>query len=1007
MSTYDADICIYGATSGGIMSAWKAARMGMKISILATNTHIGGMTTGGLSFMDINSLVPKGDLLQFYHTIESGNRNVIDISKQTWADQPEISPIVYSNAFDKIFTNHTDKINLYTNQQINGITMLSNTISTIQMSNGNIFSAKIFIDASYEGDLLKYSGVPYSMIRESSSTYGETQAGIRIGGTTNIDAYNTRGDSSSGIIGATINGIQIPNISPDPVVDGEESKDLMENTYRLCITNITANMLGFSDDAFKPPSYDAKDYEILLRYCESQSASITATNPMPQNFKYSWPVLSKPGKPSYSNYHDWNGNYWLLGMCRDYLEDSNGNIDYAKRTQIEKATEYWQRGILYTLATNPRVHHITRNQVSNWGLATDQFVSNNYWPTCFYLRESRRMISDYILKNITDPLASRHVISESKYMLDAHSSSLIVKNGKLFSEGGIPIQNDLKNKTIPYETIIPPRCKCVNLFVTWSISASRLAFTSIRMEPVFMQISLAAGAAAALCIINNYIVQDLPFSILNPYIYNTPLPVSPSIKLNYTPFESLSVIRQSKDIPMLFSIRIAKQFAADSKIESDILQGFDAAGMPIVNTEKAARIIQIGKYAYDNLYSSTNDINQYCLSSNDRGSNLSTFYGSHLQKEVMYSCIDSIPQSIVDTITNSSLTPPQKKSQFITSTMDFYAKTILDPTNLRHHITYCMLNEVYSSTKIDPATGVYKVEDKDYLMTGVAIPTQADLQIGRDDKHALYCKAWHDSSDKKKTNLFGGYGFEDGTPNTTLKTYLDKARYVNNKYFNTYSPPERVVAGIMAQAHISLDTNLSNTEKYYNIIRSEGHDLVINEFDFLIFPKTNLQTLSGNIITNVGTYITPAHPNFNTMLIRQATLYSNFVKICLNQGAVQFQVWGDYDMSTWIDNIHFTHIKDAGVWRSIRVGDTIPQVLLDYKKDRKYYAALFSTIAVTQNVRAVIQKSYSTMFDENIQPKPCYYSVLNLLKNYDITDYNSKKSIFPPYNVLTYTYDDL
>uniref|UniRef100_A0A6C0IFT8 GH10 domain-containing protein n=1 Tax=viral metagenome TaxID=1070528 RepID=A0A6C0IFT8_9ZZZZ len=977
----DSDICIYGATSGGIMSAWKAARMGMTISIISNNNHIGGMTSGGLTALDYGIRKPEGDLYTFFNSAEA-----IDPDTKGWkrkesrpgaADVIQTRPSKYLTEFNKIINSST-KIKLYKNQRICGITMVDNKIKSIQMTNTNIFTAKIFIDATYEGDLLKYSGVPYSMVRESRDTYNEDSAGAFSLIPYRVDAYNTPDNPTTGIIGGLINGIQIPKVTTEILPEGEESRNLMEYTYRLCITDRpAAEKIGFGTQEFKPPSYNSNHYKFVVRHSQTRLSKYLET----------WDISS-------SDATDFNGNYWLEGIATDYLENASGNIDYPRRTQIETASQYWQRGVLYTLATHPDINESIRNAVSKWGLAKDEFKTNSNWPTCFYVREGRRMKSDYILTNVEDPRASQNVISQSIYFIDSHGCSIIVKasDKKLYSEGwlmGIP-DDQPKNKTIPYETIIPPRDKCTNLFVTWSISASRLTFTSIRMEPVFMQISLAAGAAAALCINGKYNVQDLPYEQLSKYMSCT-LSIPYSIT-SFEPFESLSVIRQSRGIPMLFGFRIGDG-------------ALDNAGMPIQNTENKVKILQIARYAFDTFRVKHNtSLNQYCLPTNSLSNindNFKKFYYDNRLKnggcyglgEGYTGWYNKIQYELIRD--NTSLSPAQKKDQFRNMIRTSMARQVRDYELDKQYLHYIISNEDIQHH--DENNFPTKFIEQIKLFSGIASPTLKEVLDAQKDYIAECFKHAYDAFPRiadRKFLYIGGYNMEQRA--TTLKEYLDLAKYINDKYHN-------VVHGLMIQGHIGIlnftpkeiEEKLRKIEKLINIARNSGYDVSIYEFDHKIFDehfyrelaqKVNEKDDNNHIIVRPGEHRVPIPADY----IRQADIYRKCLNIFLNQGVCQFQVWDSSDSGSWQNKKHYTKI-DIGPpgnpqWRDIRVGDNVRNI---------------------SKTQYIIQRADQALFYDDLTPKPCYNEIVSLLKNYNVSHYDSKKSIFYPYNPLNLGYSDL
>jgi hypothetical protein len=510
--TRTVDLCIYGGTPGAIAAAVQAKRMDKSVVVVSPDRFLGGMTSGGLGFTDIGDERILGGLsLEFFNRIHDYYQK-----DDAWNLQPKDSfdnkgqggpafndkrktmsvfePKAATAVFDDWIRKHDIPVVFSKlDRSSKGIIKEGATIRAIRTLDGHTIHAKMFIDATYEGDLLALAGVGYTIGREASSKYGEPGNGIQPGHTSNqlprgIDPYVVPKDPSSGLL---------PGVNPDAGgAKGDGDHRVQAYCYRMCLTNHEPNRIAIT----KPDGYDEKDYELVLRSIEAGQKN--------RFFKFS----GLPNFKTDSN-NDSGASTDFIGMNYDYAE-----ADYATRDKIAAAHKQWQLGLIWTLQHHPRVPESIRNQHLEWGLPKDEFVDNGNWAHALYVREARRMVSDYI--------ATQDVISNKKkvgrpvgmgaYMMDSHHVQRhVTDKGDVQNEGDVQIRiNATGPYQIDYGTIIPKKNECDNLFATFAVSASHIAFGSIRMEPVFMVLSQSAATAAAIAIDRGIAVQDVPYDVL-------------------------------------------------------------------------------------------------------------------------------------------------------------------------------------------------------------------------------------------------------------------------------------------------------------------------------------------------------------------------------------------------------------------------------------------------------------------------------------------------------------
>jgi len=509
----EADICVYGGTSGGVVAAIQAARMGKSVILVSPTKHLGGLTTSGLGWTDLGSEAILGGISrEFYHRLY--------IHYQCPAAWNWQSPSNFANAGQNgPAFNHTTKLASVFEPHVaeevfgrllaewsvpvvhglldltNGVVKEGQRITAIRTEDGGEFRARMFIDASYEGDLMAKAGVTYTIGRESNTTYGEVINGIQAANALKnqlpdgIDPYVVPGDPASGLL---------PGINPDAGgPDGRADDKLQAYCYRMVLTDVAANRVPLA----RPEGYDEADYELLFRSIAAGQSS--------RFFKFSL----MPNRKTDSN----NGS----GMSTDYIGGNYGpdwnwaEASHARREQSAREHEKWQRGLLWTLQNHPSVPGSIREAYASWGLPADEFADNGNWPHQIYVREARRMVSDYVMTqaNCQHNTVATDSIGLAAYTMDSHNTQRHVKNGFVQNEG------DVQDATagpypVSYRSIIPRVGECENLLVPWCLSASHIAFGSIRMEPVFMILSQSAATAAALAIDDRVPVQALDYARL-------------------------------------------------------------------------------------------------------------------------------------------------------------------------------------------------------------------------------------------------------------------------------------------------------------------------------------------------------------------------------------------------------------------------------------------------------------------------------------------------------------
>lgn len=509
---YEADVVVYGGTSSAVIAAVQVARMGKTVMLISPDKHLGGMTSGGLGYTDVgNKEVVGGLAREFYHRIwsyykdpeswrwqmqsEFGNKGqgtaaMDDEAGTMWLFEPHVAEAVFEGMIRE------NNIPVYREiflDRKNGVNKTGNRIQTITTLSGKTFKGKVFIDATYEGDLMAAAGVSYTVGREANDVYGEQWNGVQYGVfhhghyfKTDISPYKTPEDPASGLL---------PCISGDSIgKNGTGDSKIQAYCFRMCLTDNTDNRKPFP----KPADYDPGQYELLARVLES------GWNEVFQKFD------AIPNAKTDTNNH---GPFSTdnIGMNYDYPEAS-----YERRRKIILEHEAYQKGLMYFLANDQVVPEKIRKEMNRWGLAKDEFMDNGNWPHQIYVREARRMIGGYVMTE-NDILGHREVpepIGMGSYTMDSHNVQRIVTpEGFVQNEGDIGIHPH-EPYTIAYGALTPKKKECSNLLVPVCLSSSHIAYGSIRMEPVFMILGQSAGTAAVQAVDDNCDVQDIRYDIL-------------------------------------------------------------------------------------------------------------------------------------------------------------------------------------------------------------------------------------------------------------------------------------------------------------------------------------------------------------------------------------------------------------------------------------------------------------------------------------------------------------
>ncbi len=510
------DIVIYGGNAAAIVTAVQAKRMGKSVVVVSPDKHLGGLTSGGLGWTDTGNKAAIGGVArEFYHRVwqqyqkptswkwqtveEYGNKGqgtpAIDGSQRTmWIFEPHIAEAVFEELVQE--NSLTVLRDEWLDRSPAGVVKKDGQIVQFKTLSGKTFRGSIFIDATYEGDLMAASGVQFTVGRESTATYGEKWNGIQTGvlhhkhhfGAVKkpISPYKTPGDPKSGLL---------PRISPDPPGDfGAADKRVQAYCFRMCLTNDDRNRIPFP----KPSGYDASQYELALRVLEAGwRECFEKFDPIPNH------------KTDTNNHGPFSTDN--IGFNYDYPEAS-----YERRREIIREHEVYQQGLMYFLANDPRVPEDVRSEYAKWGLAADEFIDNGHWPHQLYIREARRMVGQFVMteNELLDRKETPQSIGMGSYTIDSHNvQRYVTPEGFVQNEGDIGVGTAGPYK-IAYGSIVPARQDCKNLLVPVCLSSSHIAYGSIRMEPVFMILGQSAATAACIALDQKTAVQDVPYDVL-------------------------------------------------------------------------------------------------------------------------------------------------------------------------------------------------------------------------------------------------------------------------------------------------------------------------------------------------------------------------------------------------------------------------------------------------------------------------------------------------------------
>lgn len=481
------------------MAAYTAKKLHKSVLLVEPGNRAGGLTTGGLGYTDIgNKYAITGLSRDFYRRIGKHYGKF-----EQWIFEPSVALATLET-----YIKAAGLQVLYRHRLVS-VKKQGNTIREIVIERSDnpsaatnqTIRARVFIDCSYEGDLMAKAGVSYAVGREANSTYNETYNGFQLREKhqfpDGVDPYKIPGDRNSGLLWGISNG--------QSAAPGTGDKKVQTYNFRICLTKDPANRIEIT----RPPAYDSTRYELLLRYLEKKPAADL------------WSFLKFDLMPNNKTDINNNGPFStdMIGMNYDYPEG-----DYTARERIIQAHEAYTKGFLYFIGHDPRMPLQLRQLMLQWGYPKDEYTDNGHWSPQLYVREARRMVGAYVMTqaNCEGKQVADDGVGMAAYTMDSHNTQRIVVNGMVKNEGDVQI-GGFGPYPIAYRSLIPKAGECSNLLVPVCLSASHIAYGSIRMEPVFMVLSQSAATAAVLAINGNVPVQAVNIKTLQAMLKKDPL----------------------------------------------------------------------------------------------------------------------------------------------------------------------------------------------------------------------------------------------------------------------------------------------------------------------------------------------------------------------------------------------------------------------------------------------------------------------------------------------------
>lgn len=499
------DVCVYGATSAGVVAAIHAAREGRSVVLLDCDDWVGGLTTSGLGATDVGNKEAIGGLSrEFYQRLRRHYERPESWTRQkreefrgrghrkgedaAWTFEPSVAQATFAEMLAEANVAPVE----FRIARRHGVVKDGARILAIRSERGVAVEAKMFLDCSYEGDLLAAAGCEFVVGREGNAQYGETLNGVQVKNSkyhqfvAGVDPYIVPGDPSSGLL---------PGIDPQgPGVEGGADHRVQAYCFRICATDHPDNRVPWP----KPAGYDPQDYELLLRHFEA-GAKVAP-----------WHPVRMPNRKTDSNNNRAVSTDYL-GANYDYP-----TADYETRAAIVAEHKRYQQGLHWTLANDPRVPEKIREQFNRFGLAADEFVEHGNWPPLLYIREARRLVGHEVVteNHCMSRVVAANPVGMGAYAMDSHNTQRYVdEHGHVRNEGDVQVKVP-GPYGVPYGALVPQQKHATNLLVPVCVSATHIAFGSVRMEPVFMLLAQSAAIAAGMAIDGDLAVQNVPFDQL-------------------------------------------------------------------------------------------------------------------------------------------------------------------------------------------------------------------------------------------------------------------------------------------------------------------------------------------------------------------------------------------------------------------------------------------------------------------------------------------------------------